>query len=132
MAKKDTVNILCTSYGRLNRAFEDMQRSNTPMALGEDFDDIEGERHYALSGLDKFCRVLSTELKDKDRREWCAAVEFVGKKTLKELISEEEARHQKIKAAMTAARKRDQDRCQVTGQKPTKQQKFNIAVHHLL
>jgi hypothetical protein len=131
LAKKDVINILCTSYGRLNKAFEDIQRSNDPMALGEDFDEIEGERHYSLSGLDKFCRVLSAELKNKDRQEWCAAVEFVGKKTLKELISEEEARAQKIKAAMAAARKRDQGRCQITGQKPTKHKKFNLAVHHI-
>jgi hypothetical protein len=131
LSKKDIVNILSTSYGRLNKAFEDIQRSDAPMAIGEDFDDIEGERHYALSGLEKFCRVLSTELKNKDRQEWCAAVEFVGKKTLRELISEEEARARRIKSAMTAARKRDQDRCQVTGQKPTKHQKFNLAVHHL-
>jgi hypothetical protein len=131
LSKKDVVNILCTSYARLNKAFSDIQRSDYPMILGEDFDDIEGERYYALAGLDKLCRTLSTELKNQDRREWCAAVEIVGKKTLRVLISEEESRAQKITSAMAKARRRDGDRCQITGAKPTKHQKFSMAVHHI-
>jgi hypothetical protein len=131
LSKKDVVNILCTSYGRLNKAFDEIQRSDHPMALFEDFDEIEGERYYALSGVDKFCRVLAAGLKDKDRQEWCAAVEVVGKKTVNELISAEEAQTKRIQAAKAQARKRDQSRCQITGQKATKHHKFNIAVHHI-
>jgi hypothetical protein len=131
LSKKDVVSILCTSYGRLNKAFEEIQTSDSPMALSEDFDEIEGERYYAFSGLDKFCRVLSTGLKSKDRQEWCAAVEIVGKKTFKELVSIEESQCKRIQAAMDQARKRDQGRCQITGDKVTKHNQFNLAVHHI-
>jgi len=131
LSKKDVIGILCTSYARLNKAFEVIQKSDSPMILGEDFDDIEGARFYSLSGLDKFCRLLSSELKVKNRQEWCKSVEVVGKKTLKALIDEEAAKAQKITVAMNAAKKRDKQRCQITGRRPEKHDKFNLAVHHI-
>lgn len=131
LSKKDVVNILCTSYPRLKKAFEDIQRSDNPMTIYEDFDDIEGTRYYSLSGFDNLSRKLAADLKDRDRREWCSAVEVVGSKTLKLLISAEEQRAKRIQAAMEAAKKRDKKCCQITGNKPTKYNKFNIAVHHI-
>ncbi len=131
LSKKDVVNILSTSYARLNKAFEDIQRSDSPMAKYEDFDDIEEVRHYSLSGLDKLSRKLATELKTKDRREWCAAVEVVGSKTLKQIISAEAQKDKAIQAAMRRARERDKKRCQITGQKYTRYNPINMAVHHI-
>jgi uncharacterized cysteine cluster protein YcgN (CxxCxxCC family) len=131
LSKKDVVNILCTSYARVNKAFEDIRRSDSPMVLLEDFDDIEGERYYSLAGVEKLCRNLGSELKNVDRREWCSAVEIVGKKTLKLLIDEEEARITKIQAAMDAARRRDKSCCQITGRRRTSHDKINVTVHHL-
>lgn len=131
LSKKDVVNILCTSYARLNKAFDDIQRSDSPMIIYEDFDDIDGSRYYALSGFDKLSRKLAKELKDIDRREWCTAVEIVGNKTLKMLIAQESLRTNQIQLAMDAAKKRDKGVCQITGQKPTKHGRFDIAVHHI-
>jgi hypothetical protein len=134
LSKKDVVNILCTSFTKVNSAFEEIKHSGDPMIICEDFDDIEGVRYYSLSGLSKLCRHLADEgvgLKSIDRREWCAGVKVVGNKTLKLLIDAEEAKKKKIQAAMDAARKRDKNCCQITHQTPTKYNKFNLAVHHI-
>lgn len=130
LSKKDVVKILSTSYARLNRAFQDIQRQS-PMAKFEDFDDFEGVRYYSLSGLEKFSRELARELTVKDRREWCAAVEVVGSKTLKQIISAEAQRERQIQAAMRLAKQRDKDRCQITGQKYTKSKPIDMTVHHI-
>lgn len=132
LAKKDVVNIFCTSYARLNKAFEEIQRSPNPMKIAEDFDDINGVRYYSLSGFYKLSRHLGEKLTAKDRRGWCAAIEVVGKKTFKLLEDQETARAKKIATAMKAARKRDKDCCQITGKKHDKFNKaINIAVHHI-
>lgn len=131
LSKKDVVNILCTSYPRINKAFEDIQRSDQPMAVYEDFDDIEGIRHYSLSGLEKLSKNLAKELKDKDRQAWCSAVKVVGNKTLNQIISAEAYKDKEIQAAMRRARKRDNDCCQITNQKSTKANPINITVHHI-
>ena len=129
--KKDVVNILSTSYARLNKAFQDIQSSSEPMELYKHFDDFDGVRYYSLAGFDRLTRELSTELKSRDRREWCSAVEVVGKKTLKRLISEEESIEKKIQAAKRAAKNRDKKCCQITGQKRTNYNQIDMAVHHI-
>lgn len=96
LSKKDVVSIFCTSYAKINQAFEEIQRSEKPMIIHEDFDDFEGVRYYSLSGLDVLSRKLSAELKVKDRREWCKAVEVVGSKTLKQIVSAEDQKAKKI------------------------------------
>jgi hypothetical protein len=45
LSKKDVVNIFCTSHARLNKAFEEIQRSLNPMKIYEDFDDINNVRY---------------------------------------------------------------------------------------
>jgi len=131
LSKKDVVNIICTSYARLNRAFEDIQKSDTPMTIYEDFDDIEGVRYYSLSGLDKLSKKLAAELKNRDRREWCSAIEVVGNKTLNQIISAEERREKEIQAAMRRAKQRDRDSCQITGKKYTRSKPINMTAHHI-
>lgn len=131
LSKKDVIHILCTSYARLNKAFEDIQRSEDPMIIYEGFDDFEEVRYYSLSGLDKLSRKLAIELKNKDRRDWCKDVEIISGKTFKLLIDEEAAKKNKIQAAIKIAKKRDGGCCQITGQKPKKHNKFDMSVHHI-
>lgn len=130
LSKKDVVNILCTSYARLNQAFDDIKKTD-PMIPGEDFDDIEGLRYYSLSGLYKLCKELGSNLKNKDRQEWCFAVEVVGKKTFKILIDEEASKVKKVQSAKNAAKRRDGNYCQITGIKPEKHDRFNVVAHHI-
>jgi hypothetical protein len=86
LSKKDVVNILCTSYWRLNKAFHNIQRSSNPMTIDKDFKDIEGIRYYSLSGFYQLSQHLAQVLTVKERRSWCGLIEFVGKKTFKRII----------------------------------------------
>jgi len=131
ISKKEAIAILCTSPARFNKAFEDIQRTARPLILGEEFDDFEGERYYSLAGFESIARVLAKELKTKDRREWCKAVEITGKKTLLLLTSQLEHQEKAIKRAMERARKRDKNTCQITGQKPAPHNPINMTVHHI-
>jgi hypothetical protein len=62
---------------------------------------------------------------------WCKAVEITGKKTLLLLASQLEHREKAIKRAMERARRRDQNTCQITGQKPAPHNPINLTVHHI-
>ncbi|HEY9697278.1 MAG TPA: HNH endonuclease [Trichocoleus sp.] len=129
LSRKDVVNILCTSYARLDKAFETIQKSD-PMENGKHFIDIEGKRFYSLSGIEKLSRELSNNLKKPDRREWCKAVHIVGNKTLAQIISAEEQREKRITAAKNTAKKRDKC-CQITGSKPKPSNQVELAAHHI-
>lgn len=132
LSKKDVVNIFCTSYARLNKAFDEIQKSQDPMKISEDFEDIEGVRYYSLSGFYKLSQHLAKALTIKDRRGWCAAIDVVGKKTFKLIIDWQTARQKEIDSAMAKAKKRDGSRCQITGKKRDKFNKtVNVAVHHI-
>ena len=132
LSKKDVVNIFCTSHARLNKAFEEIQRSLNPMKIHEDFDDIDNVRYYSLSGFYKLSRHLGDKLTAKDRRSWCAAIEVVGDKTFKLIADEQTAWENKITSAMNAVKRRDNSRCQITGKKRDKFNKsINIVVHHI-
>lgn len=130
LSKKDVVSILCTSYARLNQAFDDIKDSDDPMQIDKHYADINGARYYSLAGVDKLCRELAEKLKKKDRQEWCKAVHVVGKKTLAQIVSAEEQKERRISAAMETAKKRDKC-CQVTGLRPKPSNKVELAVHHV-
>lgn len=132
LSKKDVVNILCTSHARLNKAFDEIKKSQDPMKQYEDFDDIDDVRYYSLSGFYKLSQHLAEKLTVKDRRGWCEAIEVVGKKTFKMIIDHETAQQKKIDSAMKAAKKRDGSCCQITGKKHDKYNKtINVVVHHI-
>lgn len=132
LSKRDVVGILCTNHARINKAFEEIKVSSDPMIISQDFDDIDGERFYSLSGLYKLSRHLSTALTVKDRRAWCAAVEVVGKKTFKMILDQQASKEKRISSAMNTAKKRDSQTCQITGIKRDKNHKsVNIVAHHI-
>jgi hypothetical protein len=131
LSKKDVTAILATSPAKLNQAFNDIQRSSRTLEIYEDFEDFDGIRYYSLLGLYELSKHLSKELKSKDRREWCGAIEVVGKKTFPLIIDAQTSHEKKIQSAMQSAKTRDKGRCQITNQKPDKHNKFNVTVHHI-
>jgi hypothetical protein len=132
LSKKDVVNIFCTSHARLNKAFEEIQRSSNPMKIYEDFDDIDDVRYYSLSGFYKLSRHLGEKLTAKDRRGWCTAIEVVGNKTFKLIADRQTAWEKKIISAMNAVKKKDNSCCQITRKKHDKfNPGVNIVVHHI-
>jgi hypothetical protein len=131
LSKRDSVNIFVTSHARFNKAFTDIQTSEMPLQVGYDFDDIEGTRYYSTPGLFRISQLLGTELKSKDRREWCAEVTIHGPKIIKILLDEQLAIEKRINAAKAVARGRDKSRCQVTNQGTKPAKPINLAVHHI-
>lgn len=132
LSEKDVVNILCTSPARLNKAFDEVQRSLDPMKIYEDFDEIDGVRCYSLSGFYKLSQHLAKKLTARNRRTWCEAIEVVGKKTFKLIIDEQTSLQQRINSAMDKAKRRDGKRCQITHIERDKSNKaVNIVVHHI-
>ncbi|HEY9302595.1 MAG TPA: hypothetical protein VIQ31_40765 [Phormidium sp.] len=132
LSKKDVVSILCTSPARLNKAFDDIQKSYDPMKIYEDFDDIDSVRYYSLSGFYKLSQNLAKTLRVKDRQGWCGAIEIVGRRTFKLIIDAQAAQQKKIDAAMEVAKKRDGKRCQITGKAYGKHSKnVQIVAHHI-
>jgi len=132
LSKQDVISIFCTSHRRINTAFEEIRISDSPLILYEDFDDIDGVRHYSFSGLNKLSRHLAKALTVMNRRSWCEAVEIVGTKTFKLIIDAETAKQKRISTVMDRAKKRDKSRCQIIGVERDKQNKsINITVHHI-
>ena len=134
LSKKDIISILCTSPARLNKAFEELQKSED-MQIYVDFEDFEVDkktvRYYSFAGFFKIARNLGQALTIKDRRGWCGAIEVVGKKTFKMILSEQEAQEKKIQSAMGRARKYDKNTCQITGEISTVPNSMNITAHHI-
>ena len=62
----------------LDQAFEDIARSDLPLIIGEDFEDIEVEnnyeRHYSYSGLERICLELSQKPTSKYKRIYASRV----------------------------------------------------------
>jgi len=132
LSKKDSVAILSTSYARLNRSFEALRRSETPLQIDVDFADLDGVRYYSLSGFYRLSQDLAQNLTSKDRREWCKAIDVAGKSAFQAIISDEESRRQRIEKAKKAAKKRDKNTCQITLAKKSKHNRnFSLAGHHI-
>lgn len=132
LSKKDTIAILGTSYARLNKAFEDIKRSERPLQITVDFDEIEGTRYYSLSGFYRISQNLAQSLSSRDRQEWCKAVDIAGKDALKAITAARENREKQISRAMKKARKRDNETCQITlAQKTKHAHHFQMASHHI-
>jgi hypothetical protein len=129
--KADTKSILSTSYPRLEKAFKDLQQSTTPLIIYEDFDIVDGNKQYSLSGLYKITNNLSSTLTVKNRKEWCEAIEVVAPSTFKLLISHQDAKLKRVQKACELSRKRDGNACQITKEKPSRSNKFNLASHHI-
>lgn len=132
LSKRDTVAILSTSYARLNKAFDDIRRSESPLQVYIDFDEVEGVRYYSLSGFYRLSQNLSQTLTNADRRAWCGAIDVTGRQAFKAITDAKEKRQSRINKAMKKAKERDKKTCQITLVKQTKQNhNFNLAAHHI-
>lgn len=132
LSKKDIVSIFCTSYARINTAFEEIKTSDSPLTIYEDFEDIDNVRYYSFSGMYKLSGHFAKVLTVKDRRAWCEAIEKVGRKSFKLITDAEAAKQKRIESAMRKAKNRDKNQCQITGAKRDNQHKeVHIVAHHI-
>ena len=149
--KQSLRRILGTNGARLNRALDDLRKSDTPLEPDVDFAERElpkknkrrrrkntknNEQNPKLElwfsgrGSFKISRELGTKLTDKSRRKMCLAVSKQIQPVLEQKDKTIRIFKQEVNKAKEKAKKRDKV-CQVTRKKPDKYNNFNLVAHHL-
>jgi hypothetical protein len=134
--KQSLRRILETNGSKLNKTVNHLQqRTDKPLELGVDFyEDEKREFWFSESGIVMISKSMSETLTNKSRQEMCKmiAMEFpLAFKEIQENLDDDTKQKIEIEKAKKRAKTRDKNTCQVTGQKPDKDVKFNLAVHHL-
>ena len=134
--KQSLRRILETNGAKLNKTVNHLQqRTDKPLELGVDFyEDEKREFWFSESGVVRISKSMSETLTNKSRQEMCKtiAMEFpLAFKEIQENLDDDTKQKIEIEKAKKRAKTRDKNTCQVTGQKPDKDVKFNLAVHHL-
>jgi ribosomal protein S14 len=134
--KQSLRRILETNGSKLNKTVNHLQqRTDKPLELGVDFyEDEKREFWFSESGIVMISKSMSETLTNKSRQEMCKmiAMEFpLAFKEIQEHLDDDTKQKIEIEKAKKRAKTRDKNTCQVTGQKPDKNNKFNLAVHHL-
>ncbi|MCT7949251.1 hypothetical protein NG798_05580 [Ancylothrix sp. C2] len=131
LKKEDIVRIFLTNSHRLDKAFQDIQKSDSPMRINEDFEDYLGTSYFSLSGLEKFSRELSLKLRSWERRVYCERVKEVAPPVINFLFYVPHPSEEDIKKAINFVKNRDGS-CQITG---VSREKYNrqieLDAHHL-
>lgn len=126
---RDVLKILKTNTLRLEQAFEGIARSDLPLIIEEDFEDIEDDRHYSFSGLERISLELSEKLTDRLERLYAARVHKVAIPIIKYKATPKLPLKAEIDRAMKEALKKQNNKCQITGE--TQSKTTILAVHHL-
>lgn len=124
---RDVRKILKTTKPRLEKAFEDIARSDLPLIIEEDFEDIEDDRYYSFSGLERISVELSEKLSNKLKRLYVARVPKVAIPIIEDKSTPKLPLQAEIDRAMKEAKKQNK-KCQVTEES---QPENKLAVHHL-
>jgi len=121
---------------KLNKTVNHLQqRTDKPLELGVDFyEDEKREFWFSESGIVMISKSMSETLTNKSRQEMCKMIVMEFPRAFKEIqehLDDDTKQKIEIEKAKKRAKTRDKNTCQVTGQKPDKDVKFNLAVHHL-
>jgi hypothetical protein len=126
---RDVLKLLKTNTDRLEQAFEDIARSDLPLIIEVDFEDIEDDRHYSFSGLERISLELSEKLTDRLGRLFAARVPKVAIPIITHKATPKLPLKAEIDSAIKAALKKQKNQCQITGE--THSKTMILAVHHL-
>ncbi|TRV44231.1 MAG: hypothetical protein EWV53_09390 [Microcystis panniformis Mp_MB_F_20051200_S9] len=134
--KQSLRRILETNGSKLNKTVNHLQqRTDKPLELGVDFyEDEKREFWFSESGIVMISKSMSETLTNKSRQEMCKTIAMEFPRAFKEIqehLDDDTKQKIEIEKAKKRAKTRDKNTCQVTGQKPDKDVKFNLAVHHL-
>lgn len=131
LSREDVVHIFITSVPRLDKAFQDIQRSDSPMRINVDFENYGDTNFFSLSGLEKLSIELSLKLRSEERREYCRRVGEVALPVLKFLSLAPSPSQEEISRAVNFAKSRDKS-CQITGIVRDKyNRQIELVGHHL-
>lgn len=149
--KQSLRRILETSGARLNKAIEDLRKSEKPLEINVDFTERElpkkitrktknnpdninknqPELWFSGKGSVRIARELGENLKDKSRQKMCMAVS----KQIEPVLQEQERKklrfHKDIESIKNKAKRRDKNTCQITLVHATSRNIKAIAAHHL-
>jgi hypothetical protein len=131
LSYKDTYKIFKTTKSRLDEAFKNIQTSDTPMSIDEEFQCIEDILYFSFSGLEKLSIELAARLYSKQRRDYCQRVPIVTPPVLEYLTLAPSPSTQDIDRAMRYAKARDKEKCQITGDVRDKYTEIKLVKHHL-
>jgi len=134
--KQSLRRILETNGAKLNKTVNHLQqRTDKPLELGVDFyEDEKREFWFSESGIVMISKSMSETLTNKSRQEMCKMIEIefpLAFKEIQENLDDDTKQKIEIEKAKKRAKTRDKNTCQVTGQKPDRNNRFNLAVHHL-
>ena len=133
--KQSLRRILETNGAKMNATFNEIQASHQPLELDKDYAEIENEYWFGERGVFLMSKRMSETLKDKSRRKACKIIYGEFPKQFKALSQSLVNRPKDIKKEIENAKKkaktRDKKTCQITGKQSTKEDQFNLAVHHL-
>ena len=128
LSYRDVKTILKTTFRRLDKAFEDIARSDLPLMIEEDFEDIEDERYYSYSGLERISLELSEKLTSKYRRLYSSRVPKIAPSIIEETAQSRLPFDTEIERAKKEALKQQDNKCQVTRKSKSE---ASLEVHHL-
>ncbi len=131
LSLEDVVKILKTNRSRLEKAFHDIQTSDDPMIIYEDFENQDKD-YFSLSGLEKLSLELSVSLRSEERREYCSRVTEVAPPVVDFLAFTPSPSQENIDRTVRYVKNKDQF-CQVTGVARDKyeNQLIKLVGHHL-
>jgi hypothetical protein len=133
LSKKDVVTIFGTRSDYLQKMSELAQRSDKTLLIkDEDYIDLPDQGiYYSLSSLVKLAEVFAQELKQKNRKIWCADVGKEINPCLDDILHQIKSRNDAINSAIKQAKTRASQKCQVTGVKGDTIHPISMAGHHL-
>jgi hypothetical protein len=127
----DVFRIFKTNKSKLTQAFENIQRTDNPMKIEEDFDNVVNALYFSFSGLEKLSIELAASLYSNERREYCSRVPLVAPPLLQYLTFAPSPSQSDIDRAKRYAENRDNEKCQVTDNSRSKYNQIKLVKHHL-
>lgn len=118
----------------INRVFqEEMKSTNrSPLELDKHFI-VEGEsdRYFSDLGINRISANLGQTLTNRHRRQWCELVAQEISGEMKQLTAAKETFEDRVSKAMARAKKRAKKKCEITGEKQSPANPFDLAAHHV-
>jgi hypothetical protein len=133
VSQADAVAIFGTNVQTFRRMLEFTKATERPLIKGTHYEDFidEGGIYYSLEGIYRLSLAFSAQLTMKNRRDECRDVGEEISPQVDDIIKMLEARDKRIGKAKEDAKKRDHKTCQLTGDKPNRYKKCDLAAHHL-
>jgi hypothetical protein len=133
ISRSDVVSIFKTRSDYLTKTIEFAKRTESPLLLGQDYEDFVDEGlYFSMSGIFKLAQVLKERQSKTNRQEWCWDVGEVVEPQISDIVARIKQRHTQIQKAKDKVKNsRDKKTCLVTNEKKNRADKWNLAAHHL-